>query len=167
MNLSPISSAFADYVRKALTETQVDAHWTVPDGRIFLVGNGGSAAIASHIATDLMKSGRSSYVLTDPAVFSAYANDSGYAHVYQDQIRQHAGAVSTLVAISSSGKSANITNAAQAALEAGWSVVTLSGFKPSNPLRQLGHYNYYVPCTNYGVVEIAHLTILHALINPG
>ena len=166
MNLSPISNAFADYVRKALTETEVDAHWTVPTGRIFLVGNGGSAAIASHIATDLMKSGRSAYVLTDPAVFSAYANDSGYAYVYQDQIRQHAGTISTLVAISSSGQSKNILNAAQAALDAGWSVVTLSGFKPSNPLRKLGHYNYWTPCTNYGVVEIAHLTILHSLVNP-
>jgi D-sedoheptulose 7-phosphate isomerase len=167
MNLSPLSSAFADSVRQALTDTEADAHWEVPTGRIFLVGNGGSAAIASHIATDLMKSGRSAYVLTDPATFSAYANDSGYAHVYQDQLLQHAGRVSTLVAISSSGQSPNILNAAHAALDQGWSVVTLSGFKSTNPLRSIGHYNYWVPSKNYGVVEIAHLTILHALVNPG
>jgi D-sedoheptulose 7-phosphate isomerase len=71
-----------------------------------------------------------------------------------------------VVAISSSGKSLNIVQAAYAAREAGARLITLSGFDAMNPLRQLGEHNYYVPSFNYGIVEIAHLAILHSLAKP-
>jgi D-sedoheptulose 7-phosphate isomerase len=69
-----------------------------------------------------------------------------------------------LVAISSSGRSPNILNAVEAGRAAGCAVITLSGFEGSNPLRQRGDMNFHVPSTSYGVVEITHLTILHAIL---
>ena len=68
-----------------------------------------------------------------------------------------------LIAISSSGKSENIIRATNAALKKGCTVVTLSGFKADNPLRQIGHVNYYVPSDEYGYVELIHSIIAHYL----
>ena len=134
--------------------------------RIFLCGNGGSAAVAAHIANDLVKQGSSAFSLTEPAILSCLANDEGWERVFADQIQVHARPSDTVVAISSSGKSLNIVQAAYAAREAGARLITLSGFDAMNPLRQLGEHNYYVPSFNYGIVECAHLAILHSLAKP-
>ena len=137
------------------------------DVAVYLIGNGGSCTIAQHIAVDLIKQGFSAFALTDPAVMSMCANDIGWHHAFSAQIYNHGRKGTLLVAISSSGQSQNIVGAASMARGMGMQVVTLSGFKPDNPLREVGHSNFYVPSSNYGVVEIAHLTILHALANPG
>lgn len=165
MNLSSTSVEFARKVSEAIRDTYADGHWT-PRGRIYLIGNGGSAAIASHICTDLIKRGLSAFALADPAVLTCLSNDFGYAQVYETQLKAHWTQSGTLIAISSSGQSANILNAARYAKESRMGVVTFSGFAPDNPLRDVGDVNYYVPSTNYGVVEIAHLTILHSIVNP-
>jgi D-sedoheptulose 7-phosphate isomerase len=68
-----------------------------------------------------------------------------------------------LIAISSSGKSENIIRAAHAALAKNCIVVTLSGFKNDNPLRQLGQANFYVPSQEYGYIELAHSILAHYL----
>lgn len=135
-------------------------------GRVYLCGNGGSAAVASHIANDLVKRGKAAYALVEPAILSCIANDDGWERVYATQIDVHARPGDIVVTISSSGKSLNIINAAYAAREAGCELVTLSGFEAMNPLRQLGEHNYYVPSFNYGIVECAHLAILHSLAKP-
>src|SRR5690606_34064077 len=70
-----------------------------------------------------------------------------------------------VIAISSSGKSANILNAVQSARLRGCSVVTFSGFKPDNPLSALGDLNFYVPSDRYGAVEVAHLLLIHAVVD--
>lgn len=165
MTLPNTSTAFADAVRAALAATECDGEFSLK-GPVYLVGNGGSAAICSHIATDLLKRGSAAILLTDPAVLTAFSNDYGYRHAYAYQLHRHATR-GTLIAISSSGESENIQNAALYAANSGFHVITLSGFSAINPLRSKGHVNYYVPSHNYGVVEIAHLTILHSLINPG
>lgn len=166
-SLLPTSIQFATELFAATVKTEKDAEfpWSSVCGDVILVGNGGSAAIASHIATDLTKQGTRARTLTDPSVFSAYANDEGYEHAYSRQI-QHM-AIDYLIAISSSGRSSNILRAVGEARAKGAYVITFSGFDEDNPLRQLGHVNYYVPSHNYGIVEIAHLTILHSLVNPG
>ena len=68
-----------------------------------------------------------------------------------------------LIAISSSGQSANIRNAAAEMRKLGGKVLTLSGFKGDNPLRALGHINFWVASTDYGMVEIGHQFMLHNL----
>ena len=134
---------------------------------IYLIGNGGSCAVAQHIAVDLVKNGWHAFALTDPAVMSMWANDEGWVDVFRKQLESHGGGNDVLIAISSSGRSGNILDAVNTARERHMRVITLSGFEAFNPLRKLGDVNYYVPSSNYGVVEITHLAILHSIANPG
>jgi D-sedoheptulose 7-phosphate isomerase len=134
--------------------------------KLIFVGNGGSAAIASHMATDYSKNGGvRSLAFNDGSMLTCLGNDLGYDQVFAKQLELHARAGDLVVAISSSGRSANILNAVKAARAAGCSVITLSGFGADNPLRQLGDINFYLASDRYGFVEIGHLTICHAILD--
>ncbi len=134
--------------------------------RVFFVGNGGSAGICSHMATDWLRNGGFSAVsLNDGAALTCLANDLGFERVFEKQLEMHGRAGDLLIAISSSGNSPNILRAVEAARAAGMRVVTLSGFKPDNKLRRLGDVNFYVPNERYGFVEISHLSICHAVLD--
>ncbi len=133
-------------------------------GKILVIGNGGSAAIASHVQNDLCKTvGVKAMVLTETSLFSALINDHSYAEAYEKQIQMWATSDDLLLAISSSGKSENILRATNAAAEQQCAVITFSGFKPDNPLRQLGRLNFYLPSSHYGFVELSHAIQLHYL----
>src|SRR5262245_45743934 len=134
--------------------------------KLIFVGNGGSAAIASHMATDYSKNGNIRAVaLNDGSMLTCLGNDLGYDQVFSKQIEMHARSGDVVIAISSSGRSANILNAVRAAHHAKCKVVTLSGFTPDNPLRSVGDINFYVASDRYGFVEIGHLTICHAVLD--
>lgn len=133
---------------------------------LFFIGNGGSASIASHMATDWQKAANiASMCFNDGASLTAYGNDLGYENVFSEPLRMHAGPGDILFAISSSGRSASIVKAAHLGRSIGMTVVTLSGFDPNNPLRQIGDFNFYVPSQRYGVVETTHLAICHAILD--
>lgn len=135
-------------------------------GRIYFVGNGGSASIASHMSIDWMKNGGfASTCFNDGASLTCLANDLGFEQVFALPISRQARSGDLLIAISSSGKSANILAAVAAARSVGATVLTLSGFSPDNPLRQKGDMNFYVPNELYGFVELAHLCICHAVLD--
>lgn len=134
--------------------------------KLIFVGNGGSAAICSHMATDYSKNGNvRSMALNDASMLTCLGNDLGYDRVFAKQLELHARAGDLVFAISSSGKSPNILNAVAAARAAGCTVITLSGFTPENPLRSLGDLNFYLASDRYGFVEIGHLTICHAILD--
>lgn len=134
--------------------------------KLIFVGNGGSAAIASHMATDYSKNGNiRSLALNDSSMLTCLGNDLGYDRVFAKQIELHARPGDLVIAISSSGRSANILNAVTAARVAGCTIVTLSGFTPDNPLRGLGDINFYIASDRYGFVEISHLTLCHAVLD--
>lgn len=132
--------------------------------KVLVVGNGGSAAIASHMQTDLCHSlGIRGLVFNEPPLLTALANDNGYENAYQRLVDLWADPGDVLVAISSSGRSANILNACAAASAKGAKVVTFSGFGPDNPLRSVGEVNFYVANATYGPVESAHAVLIHHL----
>src|SRR5215469_7506816 len=134
--------------------------------KLIFVGNGGSAAIASHMATDYSKNGEiRSLALNDSSMLTCLGNDLGYDRVFAKQIDLHARSGDLLIAISSSGRSPNILNAVVAGRAAGCAVVTLSGFTPDNPLRSKGDVNFFIASDRYGFVEIGHLTICHAILD--
>ncbi len=134
--------------------------------KLIFVGNGGSAAIASHMATDYSKNGNiRSLALNDSSMLTCLGNDLGYDRIFAKQIELHARPDDLVIAISSSGRSANILNAVGAARAAKCAVVTFSGFTPDNPLRELGDINFYLASDRYGFVEIGHLTICHAVLD--
>jgi D-sedoheptulose 7-phosphate isomerase len=133
---------------------------------VMFIGNGGSASIASHQAIDYLKNGGiRALALNDSAALTCLSNDCGYAEVFAKQIEKHGRDGDMLVAISSSGQSDNILHAVEAARARRMTVVTFSGFNPDNPLRSLGDVNFYVDSDQYGFVELAHLTLIHAILD--
>lgn len=143
------------------------AHRTQAAGNTLLfIGNGGSAGIASHLAIDFTKNGgMRALAFNDPAALTCLGNDFGYDQVFARQIAAHGRPGDLLVAISSSGRSANILNGVAAARRLGIGVVGLSGFGADNPLRRAGDINFYLPSGRYGFVEIGHLALAHMLLD--
>jgi D-sedoheptulose 7-phosphate isomerase len=132
--------------------------------KAMVIGNGGSAAIASHLQTDLCHSlGIRGLVFNEPPLLTALANDHGYEHAFRRLVRLWADEGDVLVAISSSGRSPNILGACAEARERGLALVTYSGFEAGNPLRGLGDVNFYVASDRYGPVETGHAVLIHHL----
>jgi D-sedoheptulose 7-phosphate isomerase len=126
-------------------------------GKIIFVGNGGSAAIAAHLAVDLSKNARvPATCFNDGAQITCLANDYGFEHWIAHAVRQSATPRDVLVAISSSGRSPNILNGVAAAHELGVKIVTLSGMSPDNPLRQRGDVRFWANSMAYNIIETAH-----------
>lgn len=129
---------------------------------LYIIGNGGSASVASHAVIDFINVGKiRAHVMHGSSVITCMANDYGFENCYSQQIPVFLDSKSILIAISSSGKSKNICNAVQAAKSAGSLVITFSGFSEKNPLRSLGQFNFYLDSSDYGIVEIGHQFILH------
>ena len=134
--------------------------------KVIFIGNGGRAAISSHMAIDFWKNGGIKTIsFNDGPLLTSIGNDYGYKHVFEKPIEMFADAGDVLVAISSSGKSENILLGVKAARVKGCKIVTLSGFDENNPLSFLGEFNFHVPSKMYGSVEVIHHSICHCIID--
>lgn len=134
--------------------------------QVFFIGNGGSAAIASHMTADFMKNGgMKTYSLYDNSVTTCMGNDYGYEHIFSRPMEFLANEGDLLVAISSSGNSQNIVNAIRVAQRKNMKIVTLSGFKRENQIINMGTYNVHVPVCRYGMVESIHNLILQQIVD--
>ncbi len=131
-------------------------------GSIYIIGNGGSAAVASHALTDFINACHlRAYTLHESSLITCMANDFGYEEAFKLILKTVFREHDFLFAISSSGKSPNIHHAVDTAKNMGGKIVTLSGFQPDNKLSKMGHLNYWLDSSDYGLVEIGHLFILH------
>jgi D-sedoheptulose 7-phosphate isomerase len=129
---------------------------------IFLIGNGASASMASHVAADLAKNARvRTEVFSDLSLITAIANDMGFENAFVEPLRRRMCAGDMLVAISSSGQSCNVILAAEEAQRKGGFIVTLSAMETNNKLRSMGMLNFYIPAATYGMAETGHAVILH------
>lgn len=129
---------------------------------IFVIGNGGSAAVASHAVIDLINVAKlRAFTLHEPSVLTCIVNDYGYENAYSKLLAHMARPDDVLIAISSSGRSQNIRNAAAQATSNQGKVITLSGFSGGNPLRTMGDINIWLDSSDYGMVEVGHQFILH------
>jgi D-sedoheptulose 7-phosphate isomerase len=132
--------------------------------KVLLVGNGGSAAIASHTHNDLSHAvGIPSMVFYDQSLLTTLSNDYGYEFAFERLAELWAAPGDVLIAISSSGKSNNILRTVRVCQARNCHIITFSGFKPDNPLRHMGHLNFYVPAQEYGCVELAHHALTHCM----
>lgn len=179
---------FLDRINKAILECRVtlQSQWEPPlplslgmdrmtsflrqikadQQKVILIGNGGSAAIASHQAVDLCRNaGISALTFNDPSLITCLANDFGYEHVFEKAISIHAEPGDLLIAISSSGASPNILNGVTEARRQLCKIVSFSGFDPENSLGKMGDLNFFVNSSSYGVVETAHLIIVHSVVD--
>jgi len=135
--------------------------------KTLIFGNGGSAAIASHFSVDLTKNAGLRCVNYNEAdLITCFANDYGYAHWVEKVVDFYGDEGDLLIVISSSGKSENMLNGIKAARIGNFkAVITLSGFKHDNPLRQLGDINLWVSSMAYNFVENIHQVWLLAIVD--
>ncbi len=146
----------------------VDQITAVParGGKVILVGNGGSAAMAAHVAVDLTKAaGIRGVTFNEADLLTCFANDYGYENWVTEALKAYADPKDLVILISSSGKSPNIVNGAKTAKAMGLPLVTLSGFDAANPLRQLGDINLWADSTAYNIVEMTHHVWLLAAVD--
>jgi D-sedoheptulose 7-phosphate isomerase len=140
------------------------------DKQIFVIGNGGSAATASHMVCDLNKNTREAgkkrlraICLNDNApTVLAYANDEGYDTIFSEQLRSLGQAGDILIAISGSGNSANILKAIETARLMKIKVIGLTGFM-GGKMKAITDICLVVPCDSMEVIEDVHLIINHIL----
>ena len=133
--------------------------------KVMFIGNGGSAAVASHKALDFWFTGKiRGLAFSDHANLTAVSNDFGYENVFVSQIERFADKGDVLCAISSSGNSENIVLAAKKAKNIGCKVFTFSGFEKTNRLRELGDLNFYTPSFHYNQVESIDLLLCDCIL---
>jgi D-sedoheptulose 7-phosphate isomerase len=168
MQIDSYSRHFASWFSSPVIRQQIDSAVTLvgKSKRVFFIGNGGSNAICSHMMEDYAKMGRyPTFAFSDAALITCYANDYGYERAMEEWLKIHFTSTDLLIAISSSGESKNILNAVAYANSVSKQVITLSGFKEGNSLSKSGNVNFYLPVSNYGIVECFHQVILHLVLD--
>lgn len=165
-------------ILKKLDVEQINAALNLLDetrqkkGRIYICGNGGSAATASHFQNDFNK-GVSEYIdvpfrfhcLNDNvATLMAIANDIGYEEVFRFQLRNNLEENDVLVAISGSGNSHNVIRAVEYAKEHGCKIIGLTGFS-GGKLKDLSDISLHAPVNSMQVTEDIHMIFDHLMMS--
>ena len=133
---------------------------------IVFIGNGGSAAIAIHMTSDFLKNGGMKTIsFYNPATLTCLGNDYSYEDVFSKQVENILREGDMLIAISSSGMSANIVKAIKAAHDKKVKVMSFTGFDESNICRSNADISLYVPSHKYGIVESIHNLILQEIVD--
>lgn len=141
------------------------------DNMIYFIGNGGSAATASHFANDLSIGTRSTakpfrvMSLTDNvAVLTAIGNDFGYEEIFTKQLQAYLKTGDIVVAISASGNSPNVVKGLEYANKMGATTISLTGFD-GGKIKEIAHINLHVPSVKgeYGPVEDLHMVFDHVI----
>jgi D-sedoheptulose 7-phosphate isomerase len=153
----------------AAVDALMDCHRA--GGAVYVIGNGGSASTATHMACDLSKGptpvggqGLVVWSLTDnPALLSAIGNDISYNVIFSEIIRQRVKPHDVLIAISASGNSPNIVEGLKAAKKIGCKIIGLTGFS-GGVLAQEADIQLHAGDDTYGPVEDAHLIYNHYLV---
>lgn len=134
--------------------------------KVILVGNGGSAAMASHVSVDLVKMCKIRAINFNEAdLLTCFSNDYGYENWVQKALSFYADKGDLVICISSSGESKNIINGAKFAKKIGCKVVTLTGFNKKNRVRKIGYVNLWADSKNYNVIEMTHHTWLLSIVD--
>jgi len=134
--------------------------------KIIIVGNGGSAAMASHVSVDFTKMCKIRAINFNEAdLLTCFSNDYGYENWVKKALFFYADKGDLLICISSSGESKNIINGAKFAKKLGCKVVTLTGFNEKNKVKKIGDVNLWLDSKNYNFIEMAHHTWLLSIVD--
>ena len=135
-------------------------------GKVYIVGNGGSSSIASHVSVDFAKVAKvPSSTFNNANLITCFANDFGYENWVTEAIKSYMQKNDMIILISSSGTSKNIVNAAKYCKKNSINLITFSGFQKNNPLSKLGIVNFHINSTQYNFVEMSHNIILVYLVD--
>jgi len=174
------SRSYLDYLKKVLDSINVseirDFVQVLLDARengatVFFVGNGGSAATASHFANDLAIGTREYekpfrvISLTDNVpVLTAIGNDDGYDNIFSQQLQVYARPGDVLVGISASGNSQNLIKAFEYCEDAGIETIALTAFD-GGVMKKICDHSVHIPTADmeYGPAEDAHMVLDHLI----
>ena len=147
--LDSVSSEFIEKSVELIKKTKIN------EAKVYVVGNGGSSSIASHVSVDFAKVARvPSASFNNANLITCFANDYGHENWVVEAIKAHLNKYDSMILISSSGTSKNIVNAAKFCNKKNIDLITLSGFKPDNPLSKLGKVNFHVKSDNYNFLKL-------------
>ena len=136
------------------------------NNKIYIVGNGGSSSIASHVSVDFAKVAKvPSSTFNNANLITCFANDFSYENWVTEAIKAYCNNKDLLILISSSGTSKNIVNAADHCKLNKINLITFSGFSKDNALSKLGNINFYINSNNYNYIEMSHQIILVSLVD--
>ncbi len=136
--------------------------------KIIIFGNGGSAAIASHVAVDLTKNIRVKTIpLTDSSLITCFSNDFGHENWMKKAVEHYYEKGDLVIIISSSGTSKNIINAAKYCNKNKIKIISFSGMKKNNKLNSINQkgISFWINSTAYNHIELAHLYLLLSIID--
>lgn len=166
-----IMNAMASVDQRALEKTIVMLTEAFADEkRVYVCGNGGSAAIADHLTCDCMKGiamdnkyehtlSVTSLVCNTPLI-TAIANDLGYEQIFSRQLEWQGEPLDILIAISSSGNSPNIVEAINKANQLNIFTIAITGFE-GGKAAELAGTSIHIKSDNYGVIEDVSQSIMH------
>ena len=158
-----INNVNANLIEQSVQLIQKSIH---NKSKVYIVGNGGSASIASHVSVDFAKVARvPSSTFNNSNLITCFANDYGYENWVVEAMKAYTNINDLIILISSSGTSKNIVNAAQYCKDKNIDLITLSGFTKDNPLSKLGNVNFHIESTEYNYIEMSHHIILLALVD--
>ncbi len=134
--------------------------------KIIIFGNGGSAAIASHVSVDLTKNARIRCINFNEAdLLTCFSNDYGYEKVFSKSLEFYADKGDLVIIVSASGKSKNLLEAAKICKKKKLFLCTLTGFSKGNPLKKMGNINLWVNSKAYNIVENVHQIWLLSIVD--
>ena len=135
-------------------------------GKTYIIGNGGSSSIASHVSVDFAKVAKvPSNTFNNANLITCFANDYGHENWIKEAINAYTQKNDILILISSSGNSKNIINAAKYCNENNIPLITFSGFDKENNLAKLGNINIHINSKNYNYIEMSHHIILVSIVD--
>lgn len=150
-NLNKVNQKDLLKISKILIKTKKN------DNKVIFVGNGGSAAISSHVSVDFTKVCKiRSINFNEADLLTCYSNDYGYANWVAECMESYAKKNDVAIFISSSGESKNIINGVKKANKMGLETITLTGFRKNNKVSKLGLINLWTNSKEYNIVEMVH-----------
>jgi len=159
-----------EIVSKIISSRDIIINTKKNNKKVMIFGNGGSAAIASHVSVDLTKNAKvrcTNYNEAD--LITCFSNDYGYERWIEKAIDFYSDENDVLILISSSGKSKNMINACKSAkIKKISKIITFTGHDKDNPLSKLGDINFWIDSKAYNFIENIHqlwlLTICDLII---
>jgi D-sedoheptulose 7-phosphate isomerase len=134
--------------------------------KLIVIGNGGSSSIASHFSVDMTKNAKIKTInFNEPNMITCFSNDYGFNNWIKKALEYHADKGDVLFAISSSGSSKNIINAAKFFKKKFGKVVTLTGMMKNNPLKKIGDINLWINSYSYNIIESIHTIYLLMIVD--
>ena len=126
-------------------------------GKVLIFGNGGSAAIASHVSVDLTKNARIRAVnFNESDLITCFSNDYGFERWVEKSVDFYADKKDCLILISSSGKSKNMINACKAAKRKKIKIISFTGHSKNNPLSRISDLSLWINSKAYNFIENTH-----------